>query len=223
MVDLNSLPPSEMARLLGRPEGEAGIAISERLNQVNAGITSAVYRSLQLRRGDRILEIGFGNGKLLPELLSRADALSYAGIDIAATMVDAAKASNADLVAAGRATFELASADKIPHPDASFDRVFAVNVIYFWSDPVRALAEMCRVLRPDGLSIVAAVNPDPEEPLPPFVREEFGFRARDAETVVALHRQAGFGQVGIEDYEEIVPRPDGTPWKRRYAIVSARR
>lgn len=223
MVDLNSLPPSEMARLLGKPEGEAGIAISKRLNQINAGITSAVYQSLQLRRGERILEIGFANGKLLPELLSCADDLSYAGIDIASTMVDAAKDSNADLVASGRATFELASADEIPHPDASFDRVFAVNVIYFWPDPVRALAEMRRVLRPDGLSIVAAVNPDPQEPPPPFVREEFGFRARDAETVVALHREAGFAQVGIEDYEEIVPRPDGTPWKRRYAIVSARR
>jgi ubiquinone/menaquinone biosynthesis C-methylase UbiE len=223
VVDLNSLPPSEMARLLGKPEGEAGIAISKRLNQINAGITSAVYQSLQLRRGERILEIGFANGKLLPELLSCADDLSYAGIDIASTMVDAAKDSNADLVASGRATFELASADEIPHPDASFDRVFAVNVIYFWPDPVRALAEMRRVLRPDGLSIVAAVNPDPQEPPPPFVREEFGFRARDAEAVVALHREAGFGQVGIEDYEEIVPRPDGTPWKRRYAIVSARR
>ena len=222
MIDLNSLPPSEMARLLGKPEGEAGMAISERLNQINAGITSAVYRSLQLRHGDRILEIGFGNGKLLPELLSSADDLYYAGVDIAATMVEAAKAFNADLVASGRASFELASADEIPHPDASFDRVFAVNVIYFWPEPVRALAEMRRVLRPDGLSIVATVNPDPQEPPPPFVREEFGFRARDVETVLALHRQAGFGHIGIEDYEEIVPRPDGTPWKRRHAIVSAR-
>jgi ubiquinone/menaquinone biosynthesis C-methylase UbiE len=222
VVDINSLPPSEMARLLGKPEGEAGIAISERLNQINAAITSAVYQSLQLRRGDRILEIGFGNGKLLPELLSRANDLSYAGIDISATMVEAAKASNADLVRSGRAAFELASAEEIPYPDASFDRVFAVNVIYFWPDPVRALAEMRRVLRPDGLSVVATVNPDPQETPPPFVREEYGFRARDAETVVALHRQAGFGQVGIGDYEEIVPRPDGTPWKRRYAIVSAR-
>jgi hypothetical protein len=80
---------------------------------------------------------------------------------------------------------------------------------------------MRRVLRPDGLSVVAAFNPDPQETPPPFVREEFGFRARDAETVVALHREAGFGQVELEDYEEIAPRPDGALWKRRYAIVSA--
>src|SRR5262245_17888378 len=107
-----------MARLLGKPEGEAGIAISERLNQVNADITAAVYRSLQLRRGDRVLEIGFGNGKLLPQLLTHADDLSYVGIDIAETMVEAAKTANADLVATGRAAFEMGSAEEIPHPDA---------------------------------------------------------------------------------------------------------
>jgi ubiquinone/menaquinone biosynthesis C-methylase UbiE len=221
VVDISSLPPSEMARLLGKPEGEAGIAISERLNQVNAAITSAVYRSLQLRRGDRVLEIGFGNGKLLPQLLAHADDMSYLGIDIADTMVEAAKTANADLVRSGRAAFELASAEEIPRPDASFHRVFAVNVIYFWPDPVRALAELRRVLSPDGLSVVAAINPGPEDTPPPFVRDEFGFRVRDAETVVALHRQAGFGNVELEDYEEIAKRPDGTPWKRRYAIVSA--
>ena len=222
MVELNSLPPSEMARLLGKPEGAVGIAIGERLNQVNAGITSAVYRSLQLRRGERILEIGFGNGKLLPELLACASDLSYVGVDIAGTMVEAAKTSNADLVASGRAAFELASAEAIPHPDASFDRVFAVNVIYFWRDPARALAEMRRVLRPGGLSVVAAINLGPQDTPPPFIREEFGFRAPDAKTVVALHRQVGFERIGVEDYEEAAIRPDGKQWKRRYAIVSAR-
>ena len=222
MVDLNALPPSEMARLLGKPEGEAGRAVSERLNRVNADITAAVYQRLQLRPSDHVLEIGFGNGRLLPALLAYAHDLTYAGIDIAETMVTEAIAFNAELVAAGRASFRLASAEAIPCPDQSFDRVFAVNVIYFWPDPVRALSEMRRVLRPGGISVIAALKPDPDQPSPPFAREEYGFRVRDAATIATLHRDAGFGYIELGDYEEIVTRPDGTPWKRGYSIVIAR-
>jgi SAM-dependent methyltransferase len=222
VVDLNALAPSEMARLLGRPEGEAGRAVGERLNRVNADITAAVYRRLLLRPSDRVLEIGFGNGKLLTALLACADDLTYVGVDISETMVTEAIAFNAELVAAGQASFRLAPAEAIPCPDQSFDKVFAVNVIYFWPDPVRALAEMRRVLRPGGMSVIAAVKPDTDQPPPPFAREEYGFRVRDAATVAALHREAGFEHIELEDYEEMSTRPDGTPWKRRYSIVVAR-
>jgi ubiquinone/menaquinone biosynthesis C-methylase UbiE len=221
VVNLNALPPSEMARLLGKPEGEAGRAVGERLNRVNADITAAVYQRLLLRQGDHLLEVGFGNGRLLPALLAQAHDLTYVGIDIAETMVTEAVAFNAELVAAGIASFRLASVEAIPCPDQGFDRVFAVNVIYFWPDPVRALSEMRRVLRPGGMSVVAALKPDPDQP-PPFAREEYGFRVRDGATLAALHRDAGFGYIELGDYEEIVTRTDGTPWKRGYSIVIAR-
>jgi ubiquinone/menaquinone biosynthesis C-methylase UbiE len=222
MVDLNALPPAEMARLLGKPEGEAGRAVAERLNRVNADITTAVYQRLKLEPGERVLEIGFGNGRLLPQLLSHADDLSYVGLDIAETMVVEAITFNAELVAAGQASFQRSAAEAIPYPDARFDKVFAVNVIYFWPDPVKALSEMRRVLHPGGISVIAAVKPDTDQPPPPFAREEYGFRVRDAATVVALHRDAGFGYIELDDYEEIITHPDGTPWTRRYAIVIAR-
>src|SRR5260370_34501716 len=163
-----------MARLLGKPEGDAGRAVGERLNRVNADITAAVYRRLQLRPSDRVLEIGFGNGKLLTALLACADDLTYVGVDISETMVTEAIAFNAELVATGQASFRLAPAEAIPCPDQSFDKVFAVNVIYFWPDPVRALAEMRRVLRSGGLSGIAALKPDPDQRPPPFAREEYG-------------------------------------------------
>ena len=222
MVDLNALPPSEMARLLGKPEGEAGRAVGEMLNRVNAGITASVYQRLQLLGGDRVLEIGFGNGRLLPALLAQAHDLTYVGVDIAETMVTEAIAFNAELVAAGQASFQLARAEAIPYADESFDRVFAVNVIYFWPEPVSALAEMRRVLRPNGISVVATSVSGPGEAPPPFARPEFGFHRRDRETVAALHREAGFRNVELHDYEEMTTRPDGTPWKRRYAVIVAR-
>jgi ubiquinone/menaquinone biosynthesis C-methylase UbiE len=209
-----------MARSLGRPEGEVGRAVGEMLNRVNANITTIVYQRLRLQRGDRVLEIGFGNGKLLPALLAGAADLSYVGVDISETMVADAGVFNAALVASGRASFQLARAETLPFTDKSFEKVFAVNVIYFWPEPVRALAEMRRVLRPGGVSIVAAVSADTGEP-PPFARAEFGFHRRDRETLEALHREAGFGQVELEDYQDLTSRPYGTVWMRHYSIVVA--
>lgn len=220
MVDISKLAPAEMAQLLGKPEGEAGSAIGEMLNRTNLGITEAVYRRLHLRHANRVLEIGFGNGKLLPALLALADSITYVGFDIAATMVAEAAAFNAELVASGRASFHLGSVEALPCADESFHRVFAINVFYFWPDPVRALSEMRRVLRPDGVSIVAAVAPSIAATAS-FAREEFGFRLRDAETISALHREAGFGRVDIEPYSEVTTRPDGTPWERHYSLVVA--
>jgi ubiquinone/menaquinone biosynthesis C-methylase UbiE len=212
-----------MARLLGKPEGETGRAVGEMLNRVNAGVTTAVYQSLGLQARDRVLEIGFGNGKLLPALLSCADGLSYAGVDVAETMVSEANAFNAELVAAGRASFRLASAEALPFADASFDKIFAVNVVYFWPQPIRALAEIRRVLRPGGLSSIASAVSGPGEPPPPFAREEYGFHRRDPQTLVALHREAGFGSVTVDaSYQETIKLLDGVEWKRSYVIVLAR-
>jgi ubiquinone/menaquinone biosynthesis C-methylase UbiE len=222
VVDLSSLAPAQMASMLGKPEGEVGRAVGEMLNRINANITSAVYQRLMLRDHDRILEIGFGNGRLLPALMALADDMTYVGLDRAETMVTEATAHNAELVAAARASFCLGSAESIPCKDESFDRVFAVNVIYFWPEPVRALAEMRRVLRPGGLSIVASIVMAPGEDPPPFAKSEYGFHRRSREALLALHRDAGFADVVVDDYSETAPLPDGSTRKRSYAIILAR-
>ena len=222
MVDIDSLPPSEMARLLGKPEGEVGRAVGEMLNRINANITSAVYQRLMLRDNDRVLEIGFGNGRLLPALMALADNITYVGLDRAKTMVTEATSHNAEFVASARASFRLGSAEAIDCKDESFDRVFAVNVVYFWPEPVRALAEMRRVLRPGGLSIVASQVMLPGEEPPAFAKQEYGFYRRSREALLALHRDAGFSNVLVDDYNETAPLPDGSSRKRSYAIILAR-
>ena len=90
-------------------------------------------------------------------------------------------AFNADLVASSRAALHLASVDAIPGADGRFDKTFPVNVFYFWPDPVRALWEMRRVLRPAGISMIAAVSSDTYDR--PFAREGLGFRTYDEETL----------------------------------------
>jgi arsenite methyltransferase len=220
MPSLAELTPAERARLASKPDGELGIETAVFMNRNNAGIIDAVYRRLRAETGNTVLEIGFGNGRTLPSLMQQAAALTYVGIDISETMVAEAKAFNKSLIDAGRASFHLASAEAIPCDDASFDRAMAINVVYFWLDPVRVLAEIRRVLRPSGFSIIAGID-TATAAVAPFTRVEFGFRARDAELLTALHHQAGFTAVNVEPYAEIAKHPDGTPFPRHYNLVIA--
>jgi len=160
MADFSSLPPAELVRQLGKPEGAVGVDIARRMNTLNGRINEAVYDRLDLAAGMRVLETGFGNGRLLPSLMQRAESLDYVGVDVSPTMVEEARRFNAPLVVAGRAAFLLADAERLPVADASFDRVLTVNVIYFWRDPTRPLAEIRRALKSDGVSVIAASAPE---------------------------------------------------------------
>jgi ubiquinone/menaquinone biosynthesis C-methylase UbiE len=112
-------------------------------------------------------------------------------------MVAEASAFNQDLVQTGRATFDLASAEAIPCNDASFNRALAVNVVYFWPDPVQVLAEIRRVLRPGGFSIVAGIDRATAASVPLYCAE-YGFRVHDADALIAFHQEAGFTDVVVE-------------------------
>ena len=221
MPTLSELTPAERACLLGKPEGELGVALSKTMNENNAQVIEAAYRRLGLQTGHTVLEIGFGNGYTVPLLMSQAEGLNYVGIDISETMVAEATSFNQSLIGAGRAALHFAAAGSLPCADASIDRVVTVNVIYFWPEPVHEISEIRRVLRPDGMSVIAATDVASAAAYP-FARAEFGFHAREADALIALHRQAGFRDVTVEPFDDIGRRPDGTTFARHYHFVVAR-
>ncbi|GAA1115562.1 class I SAM-dependent methyltransferase [Nocardiopsis composta] len=93
----------------------------------------------------RVLDIGAGTGKSLPDL---------AGAD-RVTAVEPAPGRRALLAERARdapVPVEVADADAehLPYPDASFDAVCCVLMLCSVGDPARALAEIRRVLVPGG-------------------------------------------------------------------------
>jgi ubiquinone/menaquinone biosynthesis C-methylase UbiE len=143
----------------------------------------------------------------------------YAGIDISPTMVEAALGFNADLVASGRASFHLGSAERMPFADAAFDRVFSAGVIHFWTDPAASLAEVHRVLRPGGSMLMGCLAP---REAPDFARPEYGFHLRDAAAWDGFCRAAGFAAVNVETVEANQITPNGAPIRRYLIRVTAR-
>jgi SAM-dependent methyltransferase len=213
-IDLSKLDVETRARQLGKLEGEVGLAMAESLNIKNANAYEFAFRSLSLRRSDRILEIGFGNGHLISRLLTLAEDLSYVGIDISETMVSEAIAFNKGVSLDVR----VGSSSAIPFSPGEFDRVLAINTIYFWSDPSRDLAEIRRVLRPNGKLVLGAFDPAGTRTNPVFA---YGFKFYETEELSQMLKAAGFLRVAIEVFNEVRQATDGSEFATDYFMVSA--
>lgn len=218
MIDFNDLDDATKAKHLGHPEGEVGIAVADVMNVSNAKVHEAAFRRLAPRSGERLLEIGFGNGKLLPMLQAQAPGLSYVGLDISETMVREATRFNSISVEAGQAEFVLGACERMPFEDKSFDRAVTVNTIYFWPAPATCLAELRRVLRPGGSLLVAGMD---RATAARFPFTEHGFRIYDEAELRALHAQAGFCDIAIERYRETIAAPKGATMEREYFFTVA--
>ena len=171
------------------------------------------WLSPYLRPGMRLLDCGCGPGTMT---LGFAHALApgeVVGIDIDPKQVEAAKRQAGDEPANLR--FEQADVYALPFPDGSFDFVFAQTVFMYLRDPLRALAEIKRVLTPQGM--VAIADPDrystvmyPPDPVIVQANQLYN-RARDlagsspyeGRQYRAMLHDAGFARSSIEVYPHV--------------------
>lgn len=135
---------------LQHPRGGWGRLVGQLMRVVNAEPNDRAIRALDVRNHDDVLELGFGPGEGVRALARLAPGGTIYGVDQSSTMLAQAEARNRAAVAAGRVRLSLGRFDATGLPDRSVDRILAVNVAYFWSDPAAVLAELDRVLRPGG-------------------------------------------------------------------------
>lgn len=111
------------------------------------------FRAMQLKTieminpqsSDHVLDVGCGTGWAVISLgkkLSRGHAY---GIDIASTMIEQAK-NNAG--GEERVEFKLGDSENIPYEDSKFDAIMCTSSFHHYPDPVGALGEFLRVLKP---------------------------------------------------------------------------
>lgn len=215
MVDLSKLDPFTMARHLGKPEGEIGRAVAESMAERNWPVYEAAFKRLGIQPGERVFEVGFGNGKVVSRLAGLAPGVIYTGIDYSEAMVSEAKVFNRNLIEAGNAEFRHASVEAIPFADGAFDHALTVNTIYFWPDPVRALAEIRRVLRTGGNLLLAAGTPEQMAKAP---ATQHGFRLYSDVQLCELFVSAGFRKAHAELYRDQAPTLDRSKTTERENI-----
>ena len=184
--------PAWIVSQFGKPTGPlghlAGLIMSARAS--NRLRSRATVDLLDVRPGQRVLEIGFGPGLAVELLAERVGGGQVVGVDHSEAMLGQATRRNARAIRDGRVRLILGSAEALPASEAPFDRIVAVNVFMFWEDPAAVLARIRSHLAPDG---VLALTLQPRRP---------GATADDtraaAARMVAALGSAGFGPPRVE-------------------------
>jgi ubiquinone/menaquinone biosynthesis C-methylase UbiE len=110
-----------------------------------------------LPSGSDVLEVAPGPGFFSIEL-ARLGNFKITGLDISRTLVEIAKenAKNAN----AKIDFREGNASEMPFPDDSFDFIYCSAAFKNFSEPVKALDEMHRVLRPQRETVIVDLRKD---------------------------------------------------------------
>jgi ubiquinone/menaquinone biosynthesis C-methylase UbiE len=114
-------------------------------------------------RGGVLLDVGTGTARLLIKIAAvpALASLRMIGVDYYQDMVDEARRAVSLAQLEGRIELTQADAHQLPYPEDFADFIISRSTIHHWADPVQALKEMFRVLKPGGVALVHDVRRDP--------------------------------------------------------------
>ena len=148
-------------------------------NPVRRKYMRPVLDRLDIHPGDTVLEVGPGPGAFTVDAARRTGPQgTLFAVDIQPEMIAKLEQRLRDADVHNVET-RVASAYELPIDDATVDRAFLVTVLPEIPDPVRALAEVHRTLKPGGRLSVTEEFSDPDYPLQSTTRrwaEAAGFR-----------------------------------------------
>jgi ubiquinone/menaquinone biosynthesis C-methylase UbiE len=167
------------------------VPVADRLSLNKSLELQTLSKYLEPRPGERILDVACGSGYWTRKLAA-AHGCTVVGIDSSEREIAAAKRHHNGM----RCTYLLSSAETLPFPAASFDKVISVCALEHFSSDTAALAEMFRVLEPDGilaLSVDSMSGPYMTESYRKWhAREHFVQNYYDLASIRKKLRAAGF-------------------------------
>jgi len=150
---------------------------------INSTLGTTYHKLYQPLKADvtgtgKILEVATGTGLLAFEICNHVKSIN--AIDIAPEMIkiacDKQKQKNISNI-----VFEVGDSCNLVFEDETFDVIIASNVLHLLFEPEKSLAEIRRVLKPDGIAILPTfchANNLQSRTISAFM-SLFGFRARN--------------------------------------------
>ncbi len=110
----------------------------------------AISQAIMLQDHGEAVDLGCGAGYLVLGLARQAPGLHVTGIDLSEKLLADARQSAQQAGLADRVDFRLGNVEDLPFPNQSLDLVISTASLHHWSDPVKVLNEIDRVLKPGG-------------------------------------------------------------------------
>jgi len=183
----------------------------EEMEKHHLNITEQTLRRMELRPGERVLDLGCGAGwasRILARLVGDGPEGhgQVVGVDISDEMIRRARAASRDF---DNLMFVWGSAQQIPWEENFFDKVLSVESFYYYADQDRALHELFRVMAPRGrLFILINLYKDNPYSLRWVEELKVPVQARSAAEYVELMKQHAFEDVEAQRVPDESPTPE---------------
>lgn len=183
----------------------------EEMERHHISITEQTIALMELRPGERVLDLGCGAGwatRLLARIVGEGPDGhgQVVGVDISDEMIRRARAASREF---DNVMFVWGSAHAIPWEENYFDKVLSVESFYYYADQDRVLKELFRVLAPKGrLFILINLYKDNPYSLRWVDELEVPVQARSEEEYVELLRRHAFENVEARRVPDLTPTPE---------------
>ena len=190
------IPKKFLSSQLRQPSGLFGkIVMGDFLNEHNQKMNHFAVERLDIQPTDTVLDIGFGGGMTIKEMLKVIDTGKIHGVDFSGVMVEQAKRKFKDSIESNKVLIEFADVQKLPFDDNTFDKICTVNTIYFWDDLLVGLREIKRVIKSNGRLVIGIRSADKMKDFPVT---QHNFKLYTPEEVRNLLVGSGFNQISTD-------------------------
>lgn len=180
----------------GLPHGLPGRLGVRLMPRVSRSFHELIATELDLQPDDELLDVGCGSATLF---VHHAGHVRYiAGLDASDLQLQRARRNLAERIAAGTAEIVQGDADHLPWEDGRFSVATSVNALKFVPDPLAALREMHRVLRPGGrMAVTLGEAGEAPADATTGVVDEWGQWQWTDDAAQRLVEEAGFSDVEV--------------------------
>jgi ubiquinone/menaquinone biosynthesis C-methylase UbiE len=183
----------------------------EKMEHHHLNITEKTLRLMELRPGERVLDLGCGSGwatRLVARLVGEGPEGfgQVVGLDVSDEMVRLAREASKQFE---NILYVQGSAQQIPWEENFFDKVLSVESFYYYADQDRALKELFRVMAPRGrLFILINLYKDNQYSLQWADRLKVPVHVRSADEYVELLKKHAFENVEARRVRDDTPTAD---------------
>lgn len=175
-----------------KPTGLFGIFTSNIMIKGNMSNYNKLIKNLDVQPHDKLLEIGYGPGIGINMIIQACASCTIHGIDFSRLMYKRASKYNKLYIDRGKVQLQYGDFLETPIVSNDYDKIFCVNVVYFWDELKKPFEKIQSLLKKGGAFYIYMANKDTliEKKAPDGV-----FNKYSLEQMVEALRLAGFAEV----------------------------
>jgi len=178
-----------------KPSGLFGMFSSNIMIKGNKANYEKLIRDLDLQPGDKLLEIGYGPGVGINMIAKACTSCTIHGIDFSKLMYRKARKYNKQYLDNNAMLLQYGDFLKTAVVSNEYDKIFCLNVVYFWNDLQEPFRKVLSLLKAGGAFHIYMANRDALKKAPDTVFNKYSIKQ-----VVEALKSVGFGNV--EHYAE---------------------